>query len=420
MRRLEPFFQWLARPPRVTWLSYLPPFWPLEKARPPGSVWKDPNFAVPEELRTQPGHGRDHAKEDKVFEEEGPPIQWLHEYGAANEVILPNIWRSLLPTTPRFVRGYRRLIKAQKRPASPVKSEMSPQELTEAVKIFVRGMGISAVGVTDMDRRYLDKESQDRTDIYSKVIVCIMERNWEAIQTCPSPDFEQASLHTTGVLMGKMVKIAGFLHDKGYRATPLPFDCVTINIPMAVEAGLGQLGINGQLLTPQSGSRSSIVIITTEAPLVNDAPRDFGIEKLCDNCLVCVRRCPVSAIPAKRTEHRGVVKAKLRMERCLPLVAKAEGCGICMKVCPAQRYGIEAMIEHWEKTGTILGKGTDELEAYTFIDGETYGVGKRPPEPSPEFMSMPGVTIPPRRVTAADKAQAAMVDDPVIEPAARG
>jgi epoxyqueuosine reductase len=42
-------------------------------------------------------------------------------------------------------------------------------------------------------------------------------------------------------------------------------------IAYAVAAGLGQLGLNGQLLSPYAGSRCRLNVLTTNAPLVCEA-----------------------------------------------------------------------------------------------------------------------------------------------------
>jgi ferredoxin len=370
------------------WLSYLPPFKPFESAPPPLRPWPAADFEVPESLRRIAGVRRDDTKETEAYEETGAPGQWTVRYKADNDLLMENIWESLLPTAPRFIRAQRAVVKAAA--ASPTVAlpfSGGPEELTKELKERGLSMGLSAIGVADMDRRYVIAEHQHR-ELGSKMVVCIAERNWEAVQSGPSAAFEQASLHANGELMMRAVKLADYLKGCGYAAEALPFEGVALSIPFAVAAGLGQLGINGQLLTPQAGSRASLCLIATDAPLVTDGPRDFGIEALCDKCLVCVQRCPMGAIPAKRAEHRGVTKAKLRLERCLPAVAKVHGCGICMTTCPAQRYGTAAMIEHWERTGTILGKGTDELEGYTWSDGDYYGPRQRPTH-DPVFLEMP-------------------------------
>lgn len=142
-------------------------------------------------------------------------------------------------------------------------------------------------------------------------------------------------------------------------------------------------------LTPAAGSRCRLVLITTTAPLALDSPVDYGIPAICDKCQACVERCPAGAIPARRKLYRGVEKAKLNTQRCWPVVARAEGCAICMKVCPVQRYGLKAVIEEYKTRGRILGLGTDELEGYRWIDGRYYPAGARP-RLGKEFFEIPG------------------------------
>jgi hypothetical protein len=72
------------------------------------------------------------------------------------------------------------------------------------------------------------------------------------------------------------------------------------------------------------------------------------------------------------------VKAPIKIDRCMPVVAQSHGCGVCMKVCPIQRYGLERVTEHLMLTGTILGKGSDELEGYDWVNGRHYGPGEKP------------------------------------------
>jgi ferredoxin len=179
--------------------------------------------------------------------------------------------------------------------------------------------------------------------------------------------------------MERTVALARFAQRHGVRAQPHDTGGETIAIHYGVEAGLGQLGLNGQLLTPAAGSRVRLTVITTDAELVHSGPVDYGIHAICDACQVCVRRCPVGAIPKRRSEHRGIMKSKLNTERCFPVVVSVEGCAICMKVCPVQRYGLQPVVDHYMKTGEILGKGSDALEGFSWpLDGERYGAARKP------------------------------------------
>ena len=95
-------------------------------------------------------------------------------------------------------------------------------------------------------------------------------------------------------------------------------------------------------------------------------------------CQVCVNRCPGRALVKEKVFWRGVEKHKLMYDRCRPVMATYEGCGVCMLVCPVQRYGMAPVMEHFVETGEVLGKGTDNLEGYEIRGKGYYGPGKLP------------------------------------------
>ena len=99
-------------------------------------------------------------------------------------------------------------------------------------------------------------------------------------------------------------------------------------------------------------------MITTDAIVTHDKPVDYGIHKFCQQCQVCVKRCPARALVKEKVWFRGVEKNKLIYDRCRPVMARYDGCGVCMKVCPIQRYGMKPVMEHYVETGKVLGKGT--------------------------------------------------------------
>ena len=146
-----------------------------------------------------------------------------------------------------------------------------------------------------------------------------------------------------------------------------------------------------------------MLTLTTDAPFEFDQPVDYGIPAVCDACQVCVRRCPSGAIPRTRKYYRGVEKAKLNTARCFPVVAQANGCAICMKVCPVQRYGLGPVMDEFKLTGKILGKDTDELEGYTF-GGRFFPAGKRP-ELRTEWFNPEGFPFDPERKAPLQEAK---------------
>ena len=136
--------------------------------------------------------------------------------------------------------------------------------------------------------------------------------------------------------------------------------------------------MNGQLLSPHFASRARLQVIITNAPIKYDSAEDYGIYKFCELCQVCFMRCPGKAIQAQRVWFRGVEKNKLIAKRCRPVMARYSGCGICMKVCPIQKYGMKPVMEHYVETGEVLGKGTDDLESYELENKGYFRSGKVP------------------------------------------
>jgi ferredoxin len=278
---------------------------------------------------------------------------------------------------------------------APAPAPVDPAQLTAELRAEAERLGMSRIGITGNDPLYSFADSD--AEQLPNVIVCVQEQDWEMTQTAPSDRAEMGAFHGYVEGLNRSSALAEFLKRRGYKTAPQGLAGDGIMIKYAVAAGLGQLGINGQLLTPEAGSRVRLVLITTEAPLVFDEPVDYGMHKICDECQACVRNCPVGAIPKNRKPFRGVEKAKLNSKRCLPVVVQVSGCAVCMKVCPVQRYGLEAILEHRERTGEILGVGTDELEGYDWpVDGKHYGPGETPTVGS-EIMGHKDLVYDPKR-----------------------
>lgn len=105
---------------------------------------------------------------------------------------------------------------------------------------------------------------------------------------------------------------------------------------MAVEAGLGEIGLNNLLLTPEHGPRVRMVALLTDAELKAGKPREPSL-CLPENCgYACVRACPAGAL---FRDGRGTDKAScLRYYIKLGLPGmNGVRCGLCVAKCPAYR-----------------------------------------------------------------------------------
>ncbi|MCI0440321.1 MAG: hypothetical protein L0177_14495, partial [Chloroflexi bacterium] len=256
--------------------------------------------------------------------------------------------------------------------------EPTGDDVTELVRTKARELGFGEVGFTKYDHRYA-YVSKKRWVKYEHTICLAVEQDYWQTQTIPSLDAEFAHFGTYEIEGALLLDLADYIRTLGYHAqVHSPNDNSAAYIPMFVAAGLGQLGANGQLLSPHFGSRARLALITTDAPVTYDQPVDYGINRFCELCQVCVNRCPGRALVKEKVWWRGAQKHKLIYDRCRPVMARYEGCAVCMKVCPIQRYGMQPVMEHYVETGEILGKGTDNLEAYSLRDKGYFESGKLP------------------------------------------
>ncbi len=352
--------------------------------------WEPFNREVSPDLLTYPGEKRNLDTEAEFAARE-PLNEFFTVHPEASEFIVDHGREFLKPSITKLARAVHRLRQATRLAPAARKTAAEPAELTAALRVEARRIGLSRIGIARNDPKYTFPVTD--AEQLPTVIVCLVEQDWELTQKIPSDEAETAAMFGYAEGMTRTAQLAEFLKGLGFRAAPQGLTGDGLTIHYGVESGLGQLGLNGQLLTPESGSRCRILLLTTDAELVVDKPVDYGLHKVCDECQACVRNCPVGAIPKTRKPYRGVVKAKLNTARCLPVVAQAAGCAICMKVCPVQRYGLDAILDHRGKTGEILGVGTDELEGYDWpLDDRHYGPGETP-RVSDEIMQNPDLVF---------------------------
>ena len=269
--------------------------------------------------------------------------------------------------------------------AALVSGDMEPagipvpgEDLTDDIRQFARELGFGEVGFTRYDRHYTFK-GKKRWAKYPHAVCLAVEQDYGKTQTGPCIEADLARFETYEIQMNMCLELADYLRTRGYHAQVHDgSDNSGPYIPLFVAAGLGQLGANGQLLSPHFGSRSRLMLVTTDAPLTYDEPVDYGIHKFCQECQVCVNRCPGRAISRDKVWWRGVEKNKLVYERCRPIFVTYHGCAVCMIVCPVQRYGMKPVMEHYVQTGEVLGKGTENLEGYSMEGKGHFGPGELP------------------------------------------
>ena len=347
----------------------------------PGRAHGDPDVKIPvaEDLVTEPGNPV--CEEDLSYYGREHPIEAHFIENSADREWLWTVY------TPEFAE-WRRRHEERERPlaeAGEVSGDIEPTsepqpgiDVTESIRTKARELGFGETGFTRYDRRYT-YTSRKRWVRFTHAICLALEQDYAATQTLPSEESEHAHFGTYEMEEAYCLELADHIRSLGYHAQIHGHsDSSAPYIPLFVSAGLGQLGANGQLLSPHFGSRARLMVITTDAPVTHDEPIDYGINQFCEKCQVCVNRCPSSALAKDKVWWRGAKKNKVSYKRCRPIMGRYDGCAICMKTCPVQRYGMQPVMEHYVVTGEVLGKGTHNLEGYTLKDKGYFGPKEKP------------------------------------------
>jgi len=106
---------------------------------------------------------------------------------------------------------------------------------------------------------------------------------------------------------------------------------------VARDAGLGEIGRMGLLMTPRLGPRVRIAVVTTDWPLLPEKPtRDPAVVDFCRLCLKCAENCPTGSIPFEDQQLvEDVRRWRINAETCFAYWnVIGTDCGRCMAVCP--------------------------------------------------------------------------------------
>lgn len=134
------------------------------------------------------------------------------------------------------------------------------------------------------------------------------------------------------------VQLAEAIRQMGYEARAHIDGNYRVIAPLvARDAGLGEIGRMGLLMTPNQGPRVRLGVVTTTLDLIPDKqiPNEAVID-FCTICKKCAENCPSKAIPFEvRQKFNGTLRWRINAESCfLYWNVIGTDCGICMTVCP--------------------------------------------------------------------------------------
>ncbi|MBU1628398.1 reductive dehalogenase [bacterium] len=222
-----------------------------------------------------------------------------------------------------------------------------PFEMAKWLKQTVMDSGAVCCGITHVseDFLYSHKGYSRKSSIfgspvlseYKYALVFAVEMDYFKLQLSPKAPtlVETARQYVNAARIA--IAIANYIKLMGYKAkVESVANYYSILPALAYQAGLGELGRIGILMTQKYGPRVRLGAVLTDMPLACDAPVNEGMQHFCELCTKCADCCPSRAIPdGDKTWVRGVHKWQMDPEKCYRYWRKVgTDCGICMRVCP--------------------------------------------------------------------------------------
>jgi len=269
-------------------------------------------------------------------------------------------------------------------PRAGSKVNLSPEEATERIKGFAGHLGADLVGITRINPLWTYSHRgmifNDNWEDWGReielthkyAVVFATEMSFHLTRTAPHTA-SAVEVHRNYAL-GAFIscQLAAYIANLGYSATAdhyRHYDALLV--PLAVDAGLGEMSRMGYLITKPFGPRVRLAAVTTDLPLITDKPLDLGVEDFCNHCRKCALTCPSGSIPAgEPAAVNGIKRWKLNAETCFEYWGKiGTGCAICMSVCP---WSHASTLPH-RIVRAMVSRNKASRRLFIFLDDIFYG-----------------------------------------------
>jgi reductive dehalogenase len=229
--------------------------------------------------------------------------------------------------------------------------DISPEKATMIAKNLAKHLGVKVIGVCKVDP--LCVYTNQRTNWEKTWTVDGVEQDYPPYALVMATEMGHTHVHAgphtpTAAETGNQYAngsyistvVAKWFSSMGYTGIAEHTGHYDVVLPpLAVQAGMGEIGRNGYLITPTLGSRVRLSAVLTDMPLIVDKPIDIAAEEFCENCMKCAHTCPSDSIPTtEKTEYKGTRRWKVEAETCSAYWNKVgTDCAICMAICPFSR-----------------------------------------------------------------------------------
>jgi len=231
-------------------------------------------------------------------------------------------------------------------PTVTAPQEIAPEVVSQYLKHLAQYFGAGKVGITEVRDYHIYSHVGRGSGEYGEpvvlnhpyAIVFTFEMAEEMVHTAPkAPEMMETALQYSEAAQ-TAIQIAAWIRELGYKARAHIDGNYRLILPLVGrDAGLGEIGRMGLLMTPDLGPRIRLSAVSTTMPLTCDPPGDnSAVLDFCHICKKCAVNCPGQAIPLDdRQEIEGALRWKINSEKCFHYWnTVGTDCARCMMVCP--------------------------------------------------------------------------------------
>jgi ferredoxin len=210
------------------------------------------------------------------------------------------------------------------------KRTMDAATLSE-LEEYTLSLGISKIGFTKVNPDHIFDGFEILCDT---ALVLALEMDGQLVKTSPSIEFAEEIYRTYDELGIAVNKVADWLRERGYNCHASPAVGGDVNlVPVAQDAGIGCIGKNGILVTPEFGPcvRLAAVFIDVDNLPISTQNEHLWIRDFCETCNRCIKTCPAEAVYQHPEILADGTERFIDLEKCA--VPFSKGCSTCIKDC---------------------------------------------------------------------------------------
>jgi reductive dehalogenase len=231
-------------------------------------------------------------------------------------------------------------------PVAAVRPELTAAQMTSYVKNSVRYYGAYTVGITELQPYHVYSHIGRGSGEYGApitldhryAIAFTVEMDHAMTGTAPNAPTTMESARQYVEAARVALQLGYLIRWLGYPARAHIDGNYRVIAPLvARDAGLGEIGRMGLLMTPELGPRVRLGVVTTDMPLIPDQrDDDTSVLDFCRICQKCAETCPSRSIPAgDREEIDGALRWRINPDSCFRYWNRVgTDCARCMAVCP--------------------------------------------------------------------------------------